>query len=55
MKLLLCATATLPAFVLSAHAQEVADDEIVVTGQRAQQERAIETKPIGGASCRERG
>ncbi|MGV3455982.1 TonB-dependent receptor [Sphingomonas sp.] len=44
MKLLLCATATLPAFVLSAHAQEVADDEIVVTGQRAQQERAIEIK-----------
>jgi len=44
MKTLLLATAALPAFVLTAHAQEAEGDEIVVTGQRAQQERAIEIK-----------
>lgn len=44
MKKLLLATAALPAFVLTAHAQEAEGDEVVVTGQRAQQERAIEIK-----------
>lgn len=43
MKKLLLATAALPAFVLTAHAQEEGE-EVVVTGQRAQQERAIEIK-----------
>lgn len=44
MKKLLLATAALPAFVLTAHAQEAEGEEILVTGQRAQQERAIEIK-----------
>ena len=44
MKKLLLATAALPAFVLTAHAQEADGEEVVVTGQRAQQERAIEIK-----------
>lgn len=44
MKKLLLATAALPAFALTAHAQEAEGDEVVVTGQRAQQERAIEIK-----------
>jgi len=44
MKKLLLATAALPAFVLTAHAQEAEGDEVIVTGQRAQQERAIEIK-----------
>lgn len=44
MKKLLLATAALPAFVLTAQAQEAEGEEVVVTGQRAQQERAIEIK-----------
>lgn len=44
MKKLLLATAALPVFVLTAHAQEAEGEEVVVTGQRAQQERAIEIK-----------
>jgi len=44
MKKLLLATAALPAFVLTAHAQEAEGEEVIVTGQRAQQERAIEIK-----------
>lgn len=44
MKTLLLATAALPALALTAHAQEAEGEEVVVTGQRAQQERAIEIK-----------
>lgn len=44
MKKLLLATAALPAFALTAHAQEAEGEEVIVTGQRAQQERAIEIK-----------
>lgn len=44
MKKLLLATAALPAFAFTAHAQEAEGEEVIVTGQRAQQERAIEIK-----------
>ena len=44
MKKLLLATAALPFFTLAAHAQDDAGEEVIVTGQRAQQERAIEIK-----------
>ncbi len=44
MKKFLLATAAFPAILASAHAQEAEGEEILVTGQRAQQARAIEIK-----------